>query len=231
MNKQYILVSGLLLLLTVSLSGVKGTGKNSPCQADYREVNKMVIMDAASLPDTGGWVMKQSGNDYTGKGFMEWEGDNCFRQPQGGMLTVSFQITTGGRYCFIWRNRVGEGDNPTEANDSWVRFPDASAYYGELKGQKKYPKGLDKQPYTNGVSVDGWMKVFHHNKHLDWTWHTRTSDHEGMELFAEFDQPGQYTLQIAGRSRHHQIDRIVLYHTSVEKGVATDSATAETRCQ
>ncbi len=40
---------------------------------------------------------------------------------------IKFEIS---KYKFQWYNLVGEGDNPTEANDTWLRFPNASNFYG-----------------------------------------------------------------------------------------------------
>jgi len=140
---------------------------------------------------------------------MEWTGQNWFETPGNGVLNVPITINTPGTYRLQWRNRVGSGQNATEHNDTWLKFPDADDFFGQKAGSTIYPTGSGKTPNPNGASAAGWFKVFAVGA-LNWSWSTATSDGDGHGIYAQFDNPGVYTMQISGRSQFHQIDRIVM---------------------
>jgi hypothetical protein len=122
---------------------------------------------------------------------------------------------------------VGSGNDPTESNDSWLRFNDADEFFGrKADGSIVYPKGSGLQPEPNGAGADGWFKVYSSGA-LDWKWSTRTSDNDAHVIFVTFDQPGTYTMEISARSEHHWIDRIVL-HREVQN--PRDLSLSETPC-
>lgn len=196
------------------------------CDADAEEENGLVVIEAESLNTVSGWVNKTSESGFTGSGYIDWQGADSFNTPGNGMITAKIKINTPGKYLFRWRSKVGEGTNPTESNDSWLRFPDADDFYGQKGGSKVYPRGIGKTPNPLGASSDGWLKVFLSGT-TDWTWTSRTSDNDARDIYVEFDAAGTYIMEISGRSKHHLIDRIVL-----SKGVAnaTSLALNETLC-
>ena len=153
---------------------------------------------------------------------------NQFNNPGVDVLTFPIQIEAPGIYRFQWRNRITEGTSTTDANDSWLRI-NADAFYAQRNQNSVVcPKGYD--PTTNDCPTDldadgnttpngsgsnGWFKVYRSGQG-DWIWSTRTSDNDGHDIFARFDEPGIYTVEIAGRSRDHAIDRWVLYEADFE---------------
>lgn len=131
--------------------------------------------------------------------------------PGSGLIEVRIQINTPGTYLFEWRTQVGMGNSNTDHNDSWLRFPDASAFYAAKgNGSIVYPHDSGQFPNPQGAGADGWFKVYRYGGQ-DWTWNTGTNDHDAHDIHVEFDAPGVYTMQISGRSTYHFIDRIVLY--------------------
>lgn len=66
-------------------------------------------------------------------------------------IEVNIQINTVGTYQFVWRSRIATGDNKTEHNDTWLRFPDADDFYGQRDGSIVYSKDSGKE---------GWFKVY-----------------------------------------------------------------------
>ena len=78
------------------------------------------------------WIDTTTFTGYTGNGYLLWDGPNRYGQPGTGIIEASLIITTPGTYRFRWRSKVGIGTVSTEHNDSWLKFPDADAFFGEL---------------------------------------------------------------------------------------------------
>ncbi|WP_297696205.1 Ig-like domain-containing protein, partial [uncultured Eudoraea sp.] len=196
------------------------------CNYNFEEVNGRVIIQAESIDTPGGWQKNSSSSEYTGNGYLEWTGGDSFASPGNGTTSTSIKINQPGTYKFQWRTKVGHGSNATEANDSWLRFPDADDFFGQKEnGHIVYPKGSGKSPNPNGAGADNWFKVYVNN--LSWTWSTHTSDNDGHEIYVTFDSPGVYTMQLSGRSDHHLIDRMVL---ALDPQGSTQLSLEETIC-
>ena len=207
---------------TSTLTVTAGTG----CTSDYEEVGGMVIMEAENLKVAGtDWKVESNVAGFTGGAYINWTGPNSFGRPGLGVITTTIRINTPGKYQFQWRSKVGKGTNSTEHNDSWLRFSDASAFYGEKNGSRVYPRGTGLTPNPKGSSADGWFKIYLSGT-TNWTWRSSTSDNDAHSIFVEFDSPGVYTMEISGRSQSHFIDRIALYRT----GNGTNLSNPETPC-
>ncbi len=194
----------------------------------FEEVNGMVVIETESLDISGtDWQVETAASGYTGGGYIEWKGANSFGTPGNGLVETSITINTPGTYKVQWRSRVGFGTDPTEHNDTWLKFPDADEYFAEKTGSIVYPIGSGQTPNPNGAGAAGWFKVYSSGA-LNWTWSTFTSDNDGHIIFARFDSPGVYTLQISGRSQFHQIDRIVMSLPSAPNPTALTNA--QTAC-
>lgn len=196
------------------------------CDADAEEKNGLVVLEAESIDGASGWVNSTAANGYTGTSYIDWQGADSFNTPGNGTITAKIKINTPGVYLFQWRSKVGEGNNSTESNDSWLRFPDADDFYGEKGTSKIYPKGSGKTPNPQGSSSNGWFKVFLSGT-TNWTWTSKTSDNDSHSIYVKFDKAATYTMEISGRSKHHLIDRIVL---SKNVSNATSLTLEETLC-
>ncbi len=62
-----------------------------------------------------------------------------------------------------------------------------------------------------GSGGGGWFKVYM-NQINTWSWQTLTSDNDPHNIYVQFKQPGTYSLQVAGRSNGHALDKVVLHH-------------------
>lgn len=176
----------------------------------FVEENGLLIIETESTGVTGEWALRSRTPDYTGSGYLQWEGPNSYSQPGNGLLRYHLRVTTTGTYRFRWRSRINEGTDSTEGNDAWLRFPDAADFYG-LQGESSYvyPGDSGKSPQPNGASREGWFKIYQNQ--LDrWSWQTRTSDNDAHDVYVEFATPGDYVMEISGRSQGFAIDRIVL---------------------
>ena len=142
-------------------------------------------------------------------------------------------INNPGTYRLQWRSIVGNGSNTTEHNDSWLKI-NADAFFAEKNGAILCPKGFDPasndcnggQP--NGSGSAGWFKVYRSGGTAsNWSWSTNTSDNDAHQIFARFDQAGQYSIQVSGRSTDHVIDRLVMFQSPVSSSAATNVGNAE----
>lgn len=207
-------------------NGDEGQGDLPACEGGYVEQDGLVVIEAESIA-ANGWVVQSAAAGYSGSGYISWEQGNQMNNPGQGLISVPIRITNPGTYRFEWRNKVGEGSNATESNDSWLRFDDADDFFGrKSNGSVVYPKGRGKSPNPNGSSSEGWFKVYSSGA-LDWKWSTRTSDNDAHDIFVTFNRPGVYTMEISARSQHHFIDRIVLHR---EADNPRDLSNPETPC-
>ncbi|MFD1139891.1 putative Ig domain-containing protein [Larkinella insperata] len=239
-NHFYFLLTCLGVLLTdFSAAGAGSTGSpttiNNPlriatCPAVYEEQNGVVVIETESLNLPAGWQKKTAVGSYTGSGYIDWTGAQNFSKTGIGLIETTIKINQPGKYTFQWRNRVGLGTSLTDHNDTWLRFPDASNFYGERNTRRVYPYGTGKTPNPNGAGSDGWFKVYFNAGVWNWAWNTFVSDRDAMYVMVEFDSPGVYKMQISARSAGHLLDRIVMYHSSVSSSSAQALTRTETKC-
>ncbi|RAK00156.1 putative secreted protein (Por secretion system target) [Larkinella arboricola] len=215
------------LLLVLLLSPAKLFAQT--CPAVYEDKNGLVVIETENLNLPSGWQRKTAASNYTGSGYIDWTGAENFNKTGVGLIETTIRINKAGRYTFQWRNKVGIGTVLTEHNDTWLRFPDASDFYGQA-GRTVYPYGSGKTPNPNGAGSGGWFKVYFNAGTTTWAWATRVSDRESLPVFVEFDKPGVYKLQISARSKGHLLDRIVMFHSSVSASTAQNLSTGETKC-
>jgi len=197
-----------------------------PSTALFLESGGLLVVEAESAEIYGDWDVATATADYTGSAYIQWEGSDHFGKPGNGLLTYKLQIATTGTYQFRWRSRINHGTSNTEANDAWLRFADADDFYGRKNDSYVYPGGSGKAPNPKGQSKEGWFKIYQ-NTNGAWSWAARTSDHDGHNVYVQFDSPGTYTMEISGRSHGFGIDRIVLAHESVKSKDATDESAPE----
>ena len=160
----------------------------------FQENGGVIVFEAESVSATGSWSFQSSIPGYKGSGYYLWTGSDNFavsNAPRGNPITYTFNVTNPGNYQLRWRSRITKGNNSTEHNDNWVRFPSGQ----NISGQ--HP--------LNG----NWTKVYM-NELNKWSWRSATVDHVGRPITQYFGA-GQHTMQISGRSNGHAIDRIVLY--------------------
>jgi len=205
------------------------------CAEEFEEKDGLLIIEAENFDiGTSRWERKTDKPGYTGISYLEWTGNDSFNSASSTSLSkisAKIKINKAGKYRFSWRNRIGFGSNTTEHNDTWLRFPDASDFYGEKPdGSRTYPKGSGKSPNPEGAPwnapFDGWFKVYANN--LSWNNSANTGDNaDGRPVYVEFEEPGVYTLELSGRSKNHQIDRIILSNNGTD---ALNPATPASLC-
>ena len=201
------------------------SGDSSPVV--FLEKEGLLVIEAENTQRDEQWNLKKALAGYTGSGYIEWRGPDNMQKPGEGLHIYRIRISKTGTYRIQLRTYIAEGNNSTEHNDVWLRLPDATNFYGEkADSHRVYPKGSGKTPEPEGAGKDGWFKSYY-NRTNEWGWRTATSDHDPHDIYAEFSEAGDYTIELSGRSSGFAVDRIVLHHTSVSKQEATQTERAE----
>jgi hypothetical protein len=182
----------------------------------FQEANALLMVEFEDgvFEASSKWEFVED-NQVSGGTYGVWEGTDNFNSPGSGLVRFKLDIQNPGVYRFSWKTAVKMGDNGTEHNDSWLRFPDAADFYGEKNGSKVYPGDTGKTPNPNGSSKDGWFKVYRSGNDLGFKWQARTSDNDAHDIYVEFGSTGEYTMEVSGRSSAHAIDQFVLYQEAV----------------
>jgi hypothetical protein len=204
------------------------TVKQSECGADYIEKNGMIVIEAENMILSDLWTKDHiagSSNDSC----IIWKGKSYFKQPDEGIISAQFEIFSAGKYTFKMRTKVGLGNDNTEHNDTWVKFPEANEFYGVKNAHRIYPVGSAGLPFMDNGSATrmGYLKIFSSGS-LDWTWNSLTYDEESYDVMVEFEKPGVYTVQLAARSDYHVIDQLILFRSTMSNPYAAD--VKETLC-
>ncbi|MFS4448042.1 malectin domain-containing carbohydrate-binding protein [Maribacter sp. 2307UL18-2] len=210
------------------ISGTLLEGTGSGTAGAFIEENGLVVIEMESTDNLpGSWVNAAnatspnitSPENATGDDFIVWEAGQFLGQTGVSTITYPVEITTTGVYQFKWRTQVGNGTSSTDHNDTWLKI-EGDAFYGQKGNGSSIvcPKGFNGS--TNdctgnapqGAGGNGWFKVFSSGS-TNWTWSTLTSDNDGHQIFARFDNPGTYNILISVRSSNHALDRMVLAHS------------------
>ena len=227
-----------------------GDGDGEPgIECDWQvEDDGILMFEAESLPINEQWLIASDVPEFYADGYIYWSGQSFNNQPGNGQMDVTLGIPEAGRYRVQWRTQIGMGDNATEHNDIWLRFPDAADYYGKAGDNpetRRYPapicndaafiEMIEALPEVsdagcaNGSTSDGWMKVYSSGATM-WKWSTRTSDNDAHDIYVEFDAPGAYTMQFSARADFMLLDRVVIHREDVDNALAQAEDQAETPC-
>jgi hypothetical protein len=196
---------------------------NEPLNFIFNEKNGLILVEFEDAEFTEDWKLKTDGNEFSGKGYMVWEGSQSLGNPGNGTATFNLKIETPGTYQFIWHSAVTIGSNGTEHNDTWLRFNDADDFYAQKGTSIVYPKDTGKTPNPEGATKDGWFKIFRSGSTMEFKWQSSTYDNNSHDVFAVFNNPGNYVMEISARSSGHGIDKFALFNASVSKADAISS--------
>ncbi|MEO1652345.1 MAG: gliding motility-associated C-terminal domain-containing protein [Bacteroidota bacterium] len=207
----------------------------------------MVIIEFEDIPNRdnlGEWEFRTTNlnqtngapfpSSFSGDGYLYYTGPNLFQDGGNAIIEYNIEITDPGKYRFIYASAIGTGNNGTEHNDAWVKFPDADAFYAYRASSNSiavpndqgvnrdnpdpnnpilkaaYPGATYKVPEGADIRNNGFFKIFM-NQLNDWWYEGATSDNEGYPVYVRFENPGVYTMQISGRSNGFAIDRAILW--------------------
>lgn len=186
----------------------------------FNEKDGLVTVEFEEAAFPTNWKQKSDGSSFSGKGYMIWEGPQNLSNPGIGTVTFKIKIENAGTYQVLWKSAVKTGNNGTDHNDSWLRFNDATNFYAQKDDSRVYPKDIGKTPNPAGASKDGWFKIYRSGNDLDFKWQSNTFDNNPHDIFAVFQNPGTYIMEVSARSSGHGIDKFVLFNNSFSKAEA-----------
>jgi hypothetical protein len=128
----------------------------------FNEVEGIIVAEIESLDPSSGWTEKTDRPGFSGSSFMEWTASDQFNNPGLGLMEYLIKINSPGTYRFQWHCKVGHGTSTTEANDSWLRIPDASLFYAvkSANNDTVRPHGICTDDCPEGAGSKGWFKVY-----------------------------------------------------------------------
>ncbi len=205
-----------------SVRGLTNTRADNPqsrqaCNGAFEEDNGLVIIETESATQVADWSLRTDIAGSTGSGYFEWKhGDTSMSLDNKGTGTLTYRvkITQTGTYRFLFRSAA---PHTTEHNDSWLRFRD-----NDVEAKTDAGDSFD-------LGQDTWFKVFQGKGGDEWNFaaHVEGDPHQ---VYPSFTAPGEYRMELSGRSTQFKIDRLVLFHSSVSWGVATNLNTSESSC-
>ncbi len=191
----------------------------------FEEENGLLVVEMEHLPLSGSWEVAQNIDGYTGNGYIQWTGSQFFNQTGNGTISFQIKINTPGTYTFNWRVAVGNGDDGTLHNDTWLKI-NGDNFYAK-KGGVQTTSRLKPKPQCNndpdygcpnGSSSNGFFKIYG-GQVGSFQWKAKTSDHDAHDIAARFDTVGVYSIEINARSSFQAIDRLILWHSTEQRSV------------
>ena len=187
--------------LTPSLSpsdGERDGVRGAPSGVNPVVQSGVVVIEAESA-SADGWELATSKPGFSGTGYLRWTKSGQGRKAGEGVLSYSFLIATAGNYQFLWRSALPDPKNRPETpdpdgNDSWVRFIGGA----DVAGQRAFG--------------NEWRKVALLGHPDGWSWSTHADQgppHPPRPVCRVFE-PGEYRVEICGRSAGHMIDQFII---------------------
>lgn len=142
------------------------------------------------------WVLENSIAGYTGMGYLRMTGNKDSGGKPLGRLLYHFTINTNGVYRLMMHAYKATIDDRTDlANDCYTKLT----------------------PYTTGGYIAQDTKFYLGGNRADqWGWAVR---HETkLHTYQKTDYilaPGNYTLEVSGRSRNFRLNRIIFYESKL----------------
>ncbi|MEO0796701.1 MAG: DUF5060 domain-containing protein [Verrucomicrobiota bacterium] len=208
--------------VTVTSAGGGGGGGGGSTGA-WLEQNGIVVIEPENGDLLSDWVARPTTHPgdpsmagSLGNGWLEWTGAQSFgntlsESQVNGILTYNFVIETEGVYYFRWRSKQYNVGTFDSGNDNFVNFATGT-------------------PVSGFQDFGQFHKVWVQSKQ-DWSWRTTFEPHHGDHyadnLIRRYYTPGVHTIRIAARSPGHSIDRIVLFHESVDFNQSAFESAAE----
>jgi len=210
-NPLMCIMKTLLTLLFMSITSLV-VAQNCEDLYIYEEENGLLVIEYEHAELIENWKLGTTLLNYTGEGYIYWDGNQYFNQTGNGNLEYTFKVNNPGKYRFVHRMATGAGTNTSDHNDIWLKI-NADIFYGEQNGgHKVLPKPeCNSNAFADcpdGSSLNGFFKVYGHS--MNWKWNANTSDGNAHPIYVQFNEEGIYTITINARSSWCLLYRMVL---------------------
>ena len=180
----------------------------------------VVIESESTQSDLGLWVARKTCDGFTGAGHLEFTGNRAAGGSPLSPLTYLLTVDRDGVYGLTIRgHKQLVGDNGKKSrgdhcNDCYVRLE------GDYEAAGVIPKTVlsqDTKVYIQGRDIVSWGWT----KNLDFR-DPEDRKHKRRVPLYNLKANEVYKMTISGRSQRFNMDRIVLYHESVDVEEATN---------
>ncbi|QBG46738.1 hypothetical protein EGM51_04750 [Verrucomicrobia bacterium S94] len=203
-------------------------GEETETDGVWIENNGIVVIEPEHGELHEDWVVQPSTylDDPTmagsmGDGWIEWNGAQKFSTTlddalANGISTFRFEIKTAGDYTFRWRSKQYDDVEAGDAgNDTYVKFE---------TGTPLPMTANDGSTQTITKFTKVWVQ-----SQASWSWNTSFEPVHGVFVTnpkVHYDA-GIHEIKIAGRSKGHAIDRLILYHSTANGSTAQNAPESE----
>ena len=187
----------------------------------FVEKNGIVMIEAESGNLPSQWKKRTNISGAQGSGHIEFTGTSTFDSYRAPKIKYPVKISKTGEYTLALRCRNGIGasgpksknvdSGANQMNDCWIEIEEAKSYkIGDYKLNSQIPK------------------VWVQSKN-DWSWDSFGEYDEDFNstIKATFSKAGTYNITLGGRSKGFVVDRIAIWHKSVNKSDATANSLSE----
>lgn len=153
----------------------------------YWEEGGIIAVDLEVFEAKKPWKRETDLKGFTGNSYWTWRGGNSFGRAGGGTIEFNIIISRPGEYFLNIYNRHDFHDS-TEENDCFTQMDDGK-----------------------------WVKTFS-SKKGEWIWQSTHEWSGSKKIPAAYTlSAGLHTFRISGRSKNFSIDRVHLWHSSLNK--------------
>ena len=219
------------LVLFASFEGIAPTSAHGdgPAPGAYLEQNGYVIMEAEeTLSDFDLWLEKATIPDFTGSGYLEFNGNSPTNGPAKSPLEFIFYISSPGLYYLDLHCARETIDGRTDlANDCYVRV---EGDYAEG------PNAGDSHGMDAPLSMLMTDTKFFGGAHNTFVWASGNrldpGGHQDKRVaIYDFKAGETYRLVVSGRSKFFKLNRIVFRHKDVAESIARNLDRSESSRQ
>lgn len=219
-NKR-ISVRPIALTFTLII-GLLNTGWAAGSSKDtYHEAKGLVVIEAENTKSPlGSWKMQKLCKNFTGKGYLQFTGNQPSNGAPKSPLKYSFKIAKEGLYYLhlYCARDMTHGQRADFSNDFYIRL-EGNVGQGDNVGNAHGKDASQKQLKTDTKFFGGDANKF------SWATGNRLDlgGHGNKRMAVYRFKAGQtYTMIVSGRSQYFCIDRFVFRHADVNKKVAQD---------
>jgi hypothetical protein len=206
-------------------------GARLAAESVHDESAGLVIMEAENTASPLGlWHQKTSLSDYTGRGYLEFTGNDYVLGEPHSPLSYHFKINRSGAYVLDLRcAKMNVNGHHDWANDCYVRMiGDFTAEPGQhdIPGHPASLHMLKTDMKYYGGAIDAWEWATGDLKSTGGRLDPGGKNNKRLAIY-HFKAGETYTLVVTGRSKSFRLDRIILRHRSEPMAAAHDASKPE----
>ncbi|NIJ44233.1 hypothetical protein FHR24_000672 [Wenyingzhuangia heitensis] len=185
----------------------------TPTACNITTKDGLLILEGESFELQGKWGVVADEKASGGK-YIEYTGANNYNSPNlTHEISVKFYVPAKAGYRVKWFMRQPPEEASGDlANDVWIYFPGdlGRAYVNQQPVTLEHYEKFVSRSAKDGEFAFGGALDLHNPKSSSW-------------MTVDFPEAGEYTLNICARSKHFQLDKIIL-STGLDNDVVAETS-------